>query len=84
MSVRLIPYAPSFGMVNLDTRKKQGIVFVEIYPHKYGYNTPPTFYLTAENDKDWYAYFVGQFEQMWDAAKPWDPGLYLQKIPFEK
>jgi len=84
MSVRLIPYAPSFGMVNLDTKKKQGIVFVEVYPHKYGYNTPPTFHLTPEQDKDWYTYFVGQFEQMWDAAKPWDPGLYLQKIPFEK
>jgi hypothetical protein len=84
MSVRLISYAPSFGMVNLDTRKKQGIVFVEVYSHKYGYNTPPTFHLTPEDDKDWYFYFVEQYKQMWEAAKPWDPGTYLQKIPFEK
>jgi len=84
LSVRLISYAPSFGITSLDFKKKEGIIFIEIYPHKFGYNTPPTFHLMHEQDKEWYTYFGDQFEQMWAAAKPWEAGLYLQKIPFEK
>jgi len=83
ISVRLLSYAPSFGMNSFDAKKKSGIIFVEVYPHKYGFQLSPTFELTAENDEDWYGYFVGQFEEMWKAATPWDPTVYLQKIPFD-
>jgi hypothetical protein len=70
-------------MNSFDARKKNGIIFVEIYPHKYGSQLSPTFELTPKNDKDWYGYFIDQFEQMWNAASPWDPATYLQKIPFD-
>ena len=80
--VKLLSYAPSFGMINIDPNQRDGVVFVELYPHKFGYETPPTFDLTQERDQDWYSYFVRQFEQMWDVAKPWDPGKYLETIPF--
>ena len=64
-------------------KSEQGIVRVEMYPHKFGFKTPPAFMLTLENDKEWYDYFVEQYEQMWNTSKPWDPTLYLQKIPFD-
>jgi hypothetical protein len=83
ISVRLLSYAPSYGICSFDKKKNYGRVFVEIYPHKYGFKVPPTFELNLENDGEWYAYFVDQFEQMWDAASPWDQTAYLQKIPFE-
>jgi len=80
ISVRLLSYAPSFGMISFDAKKKNGVIFVEVYPHKYGFQLSPTFELTPENDKDWYYYFVDQFDVMWKAASNWDPTPYLQKI----
>jgi hypothetical protein len=83
VSVRMLTYAPSFGITSLDSDSKLGVVRVEIYPHRFGFKTPPSFMLTLENDKEWYSYFVEQFEQMWKTSKPWDPSRYIQKIPFE-
>lgn len=83
ISVRLLAYAPSFGITSLDANGKQGIVRVEIYSHRFGFNTPPIFTLTPENDKEWYTYFVEQYEQMWGTSEPWDPTPYRQKILFE-
>lgn len=48
-------------------------MFVEVYPHRAGYGTPPTFDLTLHRDGEWYKYFVEQFEQMWEDAKLWQP-----------
>lgn len=84
LSVRLLTYAPSFGMTSLDTAKKDGILYVEIFPHKLGYKTAPKFELTLANDKKWYTYFLEQYEQMWDTATPWDPKSNLQKLKLEE
>lgn len=73
LSVRLLSYAPSFGMTSLDPQKKQGILYVELFPHKLGHKMAPKFELTSGNDKKWYAYFLEQFEQMWESARPWSP-----------
>lgn len=83
VSVKMLSYAPSFGITSVDPNSKQGIVRVEIYPHKFGFKTPPSFMLTLENDKEWYSYFIEQFEQMWKTSEPWDPSTYVQKIPFD-
>jgi hypothetical protein len=84
ISVRLLSYAPSFGIISLDEKAKQGIVRVEIYPHKFGFRTPPSFVLTPDNDKEWYNYFIEQYEQMWKTSKPWDPTPFVQSIPFDE
>jgi hypothetical protein len=73
LSVRLLSYAPSFGLISLDADRSSGIVFVELYPHKTGFGEQPAFDLTPHRDGDWYRYFVQQFEEMWDSAKPWEP-----------
>jgi hypothetical protein len=83
ISVKMLSYAPSFGIISFDASTKQGIVRVEMYPHKFGFKTSPSFMLTLENDKEWYSYFIEQFEQMWKTSTPWDPSLYVQKIPFD-
>ena len=84
LSVKLIPYAPSFGILSMDAKQKEGISFIEIYPHKFGYMAPVMFGLTPERDQDWYDYFTKQFEVMWDSARSWYPKTYLEKIPFAK
>lgn len=73
LTVRLMPYAPSFGILSFDAHQDNGIAFVELYPHKFGYKSPPTFDLTPQRDGIWYKYFTDQFEEMWNAARPWQP-----------
>lgn len=48
-------------------------MFVEIYPHHTGFGAPPIFSLTPQEDGEWFSYFVGQFEAMWQAATAWEP-----------
>ena len=72
LSVRLMPHVPSFGIKAFDAKRPNGTLFVEIYPHQ----TPtrsPTFELTAQNDGEWYQYFVTQFDRLWKEAEPWEP-----------
>lgn len=83
LSVKLLSYAPSFSIVSLDSRDKEGLVQVEIFPHKFGFKARPVFTLSLDNDGEWYTYFVEQFEQMWKTATPWDPSPYIEEIPFD-
>jgi len=72
-SVRLLSYAPSFGLMSFDTSQGNGTVFVEVFTHKGGFNSPPMFSLTRERDGKWFDYFASQFDEMWDDASPWTP-----------
>ena len=74
LSVRLMAFSPSFGILSFDANRANGIVFVELYPH-YRYGTQPTFDLTFQRDGEWYKHFVEQFEQIWADAKPWTPAI---------
>ena len=73
LSVRLLSYAPSFGIQRFKANSGDQTIVVEIYPHRGGFTTPPVFILRPERDKRWYDYFAEQFEQMWERAVPWDP-----------
>lgn len=72
VSVRLIPFAPSFSILAFDVNRPDSKVLVEIYPHK-SPDRSPQFTLDRQRDGDWYRFFVEQFENMWKDAKPWDP-----------
>jgi hypothetical protein len=72
-AVRLLCYAPSFGIRCFDGNEKDGNIIVDIHPHKSGFSSPPTFSLTYKRDEKWYEYFQSQFEQMWADAKEWKP-----------
>jgi hypothetical protein len=72
-SVRLLAYAPSFGIFSFDPNRSNAAMTVGIYPHRSDFRIPPVFELTPKRDGKWYEYFVGQFEEMWRDAKPWEP-----------
>jgi hypothetical protein len=80
LSVRLLPYAPSIQIISLDTRKKNGSLYIEIYPSKMATKMTPIFEVTNADDKKWYDFFVDQYEQMWKTATPWDPASLLPKV----
>jgi len=71
--VRLLQFAPSFGIFSFDTHRSNGTALVEMYPHVSGWGAEPCFDLVPQRDGVWYDYFVDQFEQMWKGAKPWQP-----------
>jgi hypothetical protein len=71
--VRLLSYAPSFGMYSFDANRTTGIVFVEVFTHKSGFRSPPSFDLTFQRDGEWYKFFTTQFEEMWRDSKDWSP-----------
>jgi hypothetical protein len=71
-SVRLLSYAPSFGIAKFDLSKTQKKLVVEVYPHHSGYGHPPIFSLTPQRDCEWFDYFENQFSEMWKAATPWE------------
>lgn len=80
LEVGCLPYVPSFRIDSFGTRDAQdfsedpnGIVYVEVYPHKEGDDPPPVFGLTLQQDGEWYKYFVNQFEAMWSDATQWQP-----------
>lgn len=74
ISVRLMTFAPSFGILSLDVNRSNGIIFIELYPH-YRYGIQPAFDVTIQRDGEWYKFFVDQFEQIWTNAKPWVPAI---------
>ena len=73
LAIRMLPYAPSFGIWQFEKLDGSTIAFVELYTHGTGYISPPIFEITPERDRVWYDYFVEQFSYMWERAAPWNP-----------
>ena len=73
LEVRLLPYAPSFGILSFNSNLRNGFMYVELDTHGAGYDLKPTFNLSFQKDGKWYIYFMNQFEEMWKYAKPWKP-----------
>jgi hypothetical protein len=71
--VRLLQFAPSFGIFSFDAHRSNGTVIVEVYPHVSGWGVEPCFDLNLKRDGVWYNYFTDQFEYVWKGAKPWQP-----------
>lgn len=65
LSVGLLPYVPSFGIIMTDPKTEQGKAFIEIYHHNSSDPTP-NFSLTSSNDPYWFTFFENQFELMWE------------------
>jgi hypothetical protein len=72
LQVRLLKYPPSFGLCAFDSDRPQGVVLVEVYPHKSA-SESPILELRSDRDGKWYQYFSEQFERMWRDATQWDP-----------
>lgn len=79
LSVRLLPYASSFGLVRIKAGNGDQTMIIEIYPHRGKRGSAPVFILTPERDPHWYDYFARQFERMWAPAKPWDPQVQSEE-----
>lgn len=78
--VKLMDYAPSFGIISFDSHRSNATMYVEIYPHHSGYGNPPKFSLTKHGDSEWHKYYSDQFEYMWSYAEDWSPNLSVDSV----
>ncbi len=67
---RLLSYSPGFSLVLVDPETPRGRVIVEIH----GYHNASTssrmhLELTRGRDERWFAYWLNQFDHMWEAAR---------------
>jgi hypothetical protein len=67
---RLLDYGPGFSLVAVDPDQKYGQIIVEFH----GYHNESTdkrmnIELTREKSDRWYAYWMSQFQYIWDGAQ---------------
>lgn len=75
LAVKLLQFAPSFGILTFDAGQTNGRIIVEIYSHVSGYETPVVFSLDPKRDGEWYHYFQRQFDDLWRVSKDWNPSV---------
>jgi hypothetical protein len=67
---RLADYNPGFSLVAIDPATSRGIVIVEFHGfHNQVTNTRMHIELTRATSDQWYTYWLGQFDRIWQAAK---------------
>ena len=84
IEIRTLPFRPLFGYVVIDPDGPDSIMTAAPYlyqidlakaaqPHLY--ELPPLFYLaknsTRRAERDWYARFTSDFQQLWQTGQPW-------------
>jgi hypothetical protein len=67
---RLAGYNPGFSMVAINPGTRHGVVIVEFHGfHNHVTNTRMHIELTRSTSEQWYTYWLGQFEHIWQAAE---------------
>jgi hypothetical protein len=67
---RLASYNPGFSLVAIDPGARHGVVIVEFHGfHNQVTNTRMHIELTRAVSDQWYSYWLGQFDRIWQAAK---------------
>ncbi len=70
-SYRLLDHNPGFSLVAVDPGTRQGVVIVEFHGfHNQVTNTRMHIELRRADSEQWYAYWLEQFERIWQAARP--------------
>jgi hypothetical protein len=67
---KVAAYNPGFSLVAIDPGTRHGVVIVEFHGfHNQVTNTRMHIELTRALSEQWYTYWIGQFERIWQAAK---------------
>jgi hypothetical protein len=71
LEYRLLDFSPGFSLVAIDPGERGGTVIVEFH----GFHNQATagrmhMELTPAGSRHWYAYWVDQFDHIWQAARP--------------
>lgn len=79
LEVRLSDIMPGYSMVIVDPHTKQGQMVVEFNGHDTHTSDLPHVTLNALEHQRWYAVYLGQYQQLWEAGTAYSPGDSSQK-----
>lgn len=66
---RLATYSPGFSLVAIDPGTRRGVVIVEFHGfHNQVTNARMHIELSRATSEQWYTYWLGQFDRLWEAA----------------
>lgn len=64
-----------FGLAAFDPDKDTGLMNVEMYAYRRTIGERPHLILDRTNDRKWFEYYQGQYEQLWEDSTTWKPKL---------
>jgi hypothetical protein len=67
--LKLAPFVPPYGIWLIDADSPKAEIWVELY--SFQADLEPTIQLLPQRDGIWFHFFRQQFENMWQASKPW-------------
>lgn len=67
---RVIDHPLGFGGLAVDPNTAGGILYLEHFSHKMPGGSVPKFVLAAQ-DGDWYDFFKGELQALWEDGEPW-------------
>lgn len=71
LDYRVLGYNPGFSLVAVDPSKRHGVVIVEFHGlHNGSITSRMHIELRRSTSDHWYAYWVNQFDHIWQAATP--------------
>jgi hypothetical protein len=65
-------YAP-FGIFAVNPSKDTGVMIVEFHTYRMTFESRPHVFLSRTQNRQWFDFYVGQFEQMWIDSGKWTP-----------
>lgn len=72
LTVRVADYLPPWYLAAVDPHRSSGYMLVRLNSFRDPDASRPTFDLTVANDREWFQFFVEQFEAVWRVSEPVD------------
>jgi hypothetical protein len=74
LEYRVVDYLAPYTMYVFDPKLSSGYLLAPMSTFRVSnVHRRPTFKLTCRHDKEWFDYFVDQFEQVWNEAEAFEP-----------
>lgn len=71
LELRLTSMMPGFSMVIFNPEIQNGQMVVEYIGYRSRLDDRPHFDLDSANDRQWFDYYINQFNKLWSAATPY-------------
>lgn len=71
LEVRTLNHVPHHTLIASDPEENQGRALLRMATFGGDHSKRPSFSITRQSDPGWHEFFVGQFQERWNAAQPY-------------
>lgn len=79
IQIKVIDYLPPWSITTINPQSPSGRMSVILYTFRTSSEERPTFQLVAEKDRNWFNFFLEQFETVWNEAEAIELSQYLNR-----